>query len=176
MRKPAEKYFYDYLRRNTEVAGKIKSVDGSFYGGANLLRLHEHIYQNVLLAGDAAGLIDPLMGYGMLPAIVSGYYAGKCSVEAIREGDYAALKKYEWEVKKRFNKRMSYAFRRIFESLDNKDLDMLIKMANELGYKTDVDDLIIRPSILGLVHALSVFFENLPSSGRLLAKGFKGII
>ena len=176
MRKPAENYFYEYLRRHTEVAEKIKSVDGSFYGGANLLRLHEHLYQNVLFAGDAAGLIDPLMGYGMLPAIASGYYAGKYSVEAIKGGDYEALKKYEWAVRKRFNKRMSYVFRRIFESLDNKDLDILIKMANELGDKTDVDDLIIRPSILGLFHALSVFFENLPSSGRLLAKGFKGII
>ncbi len=176
MRKPAENYFYEYLRRHTEVAEKIKSVDGSFYGGANLLRLHEHLYQNVLFAGDAAGLIDPLMGYGMLPAIASGYYAGKYSVEAIKEGDYEALKKYEWAVRKRFNKRMSYVFRRIFESLDNKDLDMLIKMANELGDKTDVDDLIIRPSILGLFHALSVFFENLPSSRRLLTKGFKGIL
>jgi digeranylgeranylglycerophospholipid reductase len=176
MRKPAEKYFYEYLRRHTEVAEKIKSVAGSFYGGANLLRLPEHVYQNVLFAGDAAGLIDPLMGYGMLPAIASGYYAGKYSVEAIKAGDYEALKKYEWEVRKRFNKKMSYAFRRIFESLDNKDLDMLIKMANELGDKTDVDDLMIRPSIPGLFHALSVFFEHLPSSGRLLTNGFKGII
>ena len=112
----------------------------------------------------------------MLPAITSGYYAGKYSVEAIKRDDYKALKKYEWEVRKRFNKRMSYIFRRIFESLDNKDLDMLIKMANELGDRTDVDDLMIHPSISGLFHALSVFFENLPSSGRLLAKGFKGII
>jgi digeranylgeranylglycerophospholipid reductase len=176
MRKPVDKCFYDYLRSNTEVAEKIKAIDGNFCGEANLFRLPEHIYQNVLFAGDAAGLVDPLMGYGMLPAIASGYYAGKYSVEAIKEGDYEALKKYEWELKKRFNKRMSYVFRRIFESLDNKDLDMLIKMANELGDRTDVDDLIIHPSIFGLFHALSVFFENLQSSGRLLTKGFKGII
>jgi digeranylgeranylglycerophospholipid reductase len=176
MKKPVDKYFYEYLRRNIEVAERIKAIDGRFGGEANLLRLPEHLYQNVLFAGDAAGLIDPLMGYGMLPAIASGYYAGKYSVEAIKEGDYEALKKYEWELKKGFNKRMSYAFRRIFESLDNKDIDMLIKMANELGGRTEVDDLMLRPSIPGLFHALSVFFENLPSSGRLLAKGFKGII
>jgi digeranylgeranylglycerophospholipid reductase len=176
MRKPAEKYFYEYLRRNAEVAEKIKSVDGSFYADANLFRLPEHVYKNVLFAGDAAGLVDPLMGYGMLPAIVSGYYAGKYSFETIMKGNYEMLKKYEGEIRKRFNKKMSYAFRRIFESLDNKDLDMLIKMVNELGDKTDVDDLMIRPSIPGLFHALNVFLENLPSSGRLLTKGFKGII
>ncbi len=129
----------------------------------------------MLLAGDAAGLIDPLMGYGMMPAIVSGYYAAKYSVEALEKGDYEALKKYEIEMRKRFNRRMNYAFRRIFESLDNKDLDMLIKMANELEDRTDVDDLMNHPSIPGLFHALNVFFENLPGSGRLLAKGFKGV-
>jgi digeranylgeranylglycerophospholipid reductase len=176
MHKPADKCFYEYLRRNRGIADKISSVDNSFYGGANLFRVPEHVNKNVLFAGDAAGLIDPLMGYGMMPAIVSGYYAAKYSVEALEKGDYEALKKYEWAVRKRFNRRMSYAFRRIFESLDNKDLDMLIKMANELEDRTDLDDLMNHPSIPGLFHALSVFFENLPRSGRLLAKGFKGIL
>ena len=175
MRKTAEKYFYEYLRRNTEVAEKIKSVDNSFYGEANLFRLPQHVYQNVLFAGDAAGLVDLPMGYGMMPAIISGYYAGKHSAEALGKGDYEALKRYEKRVRKRFNKRMSYAFCRIFESLDNKDFDMLIKMANELESRTDVDDLMNHPSIFGLFRALNVVFENLPSSGRLLVKGFNGI-
>jgi len=175
MQKTADKYFYEYLRRNRAVAEKIRYVDHSFYGKTNLFTLPEHVNKNVLFAGDAAGLIDPLMGYGMLPAIVSGYYAAKYSVEALEKGDYEMLKKYEWEVRKRFNRRMSYAFRRIFESLDNKDLDMLIKMANELEDRTDVDDLMVHPSIGGVFHALNVFFDNLPGSGRLLAKGFKGI-
>lgn len=175
MRKPIENYFHEYLRTKTKVAERIKAIDGFFYGEHNLIRLREHLYQNVLLTGDAAGLIDPLMGYGMLPAIASGYYAGIYCVEAINDGEYEALKNYECVLKKRFNKRMSYAFRRIFESLDNKDLDMLIKMANELGDRTDVDALMIHPSIPGLFHAFRVFFENVPSSGRLLTKGFKAI-
>ena len=174
MRNTVEKHFYEYLRRSAGIAEKIKSVDNSFYGEANLFRLPELVYQNVLFAGDAAGLVDPLMGYGMMPAIVSGYYAGKYSVEALEKGDYEALKKYEIEIRKRFNRRISYVFRRIFESLDNKDLDMLIKMANELEGRTDVDDLIGHPSIGGVFPALSVYFKNLPSSGRLLVKGFNG--
>jgi len=32
---------------------------------------------NLVLIEDAAGLADPLMGYGVLFAIISGYYGGK---------------------------------------------------------------------------------------------------
>jgi len=137
--------------------------------------LDQYTQDNLLLVGDAAGLIDPLMGYGMMSAIVSGYYAGKYSADAIKSGDYETLKEYEREVGKRFNRRTSYAFRRIFESLDNKDLDTLINIANDLEDRTNVDDLMMRLSVSGLFHVLNVFLGNLPSSGRLLAKSCKGI-
>lgn len=92
-------------------------------------------------------MINPLMGYGMLPAIVSGYYAGKYCADAIKNGDYEALQNYEREVRKRFNRRTSYALNRIFASRDNKDLDTLITMASELDERTDVDDLLERRSL-----------------------------
>jgi flavin-dependent dehydrogenase len=119
------------------------------------------VYQNVLLAGDAAGLIDPLMGYGMMPAIVSGYYAAKYSVEAIRKDDYLMLKKYETEIRKRFNKKSSYVYRMIFESLDNKDLNLVLKMATEWKNKGDIDR---------WIYAFIVFWRNMPGSGKLLVK------
>ena len=172
MKRASGRYFYDFISK-TAAADKIKSCNNKFAGESQLFMLNRHTRDNLLLVGDAAGLADPLMGYGMLPAIVSGYYAGKYSVGAIEKGDFGVLKKYEKVIKKRFNRRMSYIFCRIFESLDNKDFDMVIKMANELEEKTDVDDLIARPSISGLVHVSSVFFANLPISGRLLAKSFK---
>jgi flavin-dependent dehydrogenase len=115
------------------------------------------------------------MGYGMRSTIVSGYYAGKYSAEAIKSGNYEALKNYEREVRKRFNRRTSYVFSHIFESLDNKDLDTLIKMANDLDRRTDVDDLMDQLTLSGLFHVLSVFVKTLPSSGRLLAKSCKGL-
>jgi flavin-dependent dehydrogenase len=66
--------------------------------------LNRHTRDNLLLVGDAAGLADPLMGYGMLPAIVSGYYAGKYSVEAIKNPSLkkkALAKRYEDEIRKK---------------------------------------------------------------------------
>lgn len=171
----SERYFYDFLSKQPALADKIKSSTNKFAGEGHLFKLDQHTQDNLLLVGEAAGSIDPLMGYGMLPAIVSGYYAGKCSTEAIEKGNYEALKEYEKEVRVRFNRRMSYVFSHIFESLDNKDLDTLIKMANDLGDRTDVDDLMTRLPITGLYHALLVFLKNLPSSGRLLVKSCKGL-
>jgi digeranylgeranylglycerophospholipid reductase len=170
VRKPVEAYFYHYVRRNKEIAERIKSFDNGFSGEVDLYRLPEHRYQNMLFAGDAAGLFDPLMGYGIMPAILSGYYAGKYSVEAGKKGDCEELKSYERVLRASFNRRRSYLFRQIFDSLDNKDLDTLIKMANDLEEKTCVDDLMTQFSISGIFRVLNVFMRNLPSSGRLLAK------
>ena len=167
------KYFYDFISKKPTIADKIKSSTNKFAGEGHLFKLHQHTHDNLLLVGGAAGLIDPLMGYGMMPAIVSGYYAGEYSADVLKTENYEALKKYEQEVRKRFNRRMSYVYHRIFESLDNKDLDMLIKMANELEARTDVDDLMNHLSIPGIFHALNVFLKNLPSSGRLVAKSCK---
>lgn len=178
MQRSQRRYFYDFLSKKPAISDKIKSCNNKFAGEGHLFMLNRHTRDNLLLVGDAAGLADPLMGYGMLPAIVSGYYAGKYSVEAIKNLSFknkALAKRYEDEIRRRFSRRMSYALCRIFESLDNKDLDMLIKMANELEERTDVDDLMVRPSISGLVHTVLVFLENLPGSGRLLARSCKGI-
>lgn len=175
MKRSSGEYFYEFLSKKSTIADKIKSSNNKFGGEGNLFKLDQYTQANLLLVGDAAGLIDPLMGYGMMPAIVSGYYAGKYSADAIKSGDYETLKNYEREVGKRFNRRTSYVFRRIFESLDNKDLDTLINTANDLEDRTNVDDLMMRLSVSGLFHVLNVFLGNLPSSGRLLAKSCKGI-
>lgn len=175
MKRSSESYFYDFLSKKTTIRDTIKSIHNQFGGERRLFMLNRHVQQNLLFVGDAAGLIDPLMGYGMMPAIVSGYYAGKYSAEAVKKGDYAALKAYEREVRIRFNRRMSYVFSRIFESLDNKDLDTLIKMANDLEDRTNVDDLLMRLSVSDFIYSSIVFLANLPNSGRLLAKSCQSI-
>jgi len=56
------------------------------------------------LVGDAAGLIDPFLGYGMMPAIVSAYYAGKHSVNAVNNQDYSLLNSYDTDINKGLQK------------------------------------------------------------------------
>lgn len=50
-----------------------------------------------ILAGDAAGLIDPLWGHGINSAMISGQIAGELLPAVCRAGDYsaAALRRYD---------------------------------------------------------------------------------
>jgi len=175
IKRSPERYFYNFLSKKTTIGDKIKSTTNKFEGERRLFILNRHVQDTLLLVGDAAGLIDPLIGYGMMPAIVSGYYAGKYSVDAVKKGGYEPLKEYDREILTRFNRKMSYVFNGIFESLDDKDLDIIIKMASDLEDRTDVDNLLVHLSISGLLYSSIVFLENLPGSGRLLAKSLKSL-
>lgn len=51
--------------------------------------------RNVLLAGDAAGLVDPITGEGIGYAILSGNFAARAAAEALGAGGrYEALRRY----------------------------------------------------------------------------------
>jgi digeranylgeranylglycerophospholipid reductase len=174
--KPLDRYFSDFLAVNPALASAVIGRTTTFAGAGSLFSLKRHSSTNLLLVGEAAGLLDPLMGYGMMPAIVSGYYAGKYSVEAVKSGDLRVLHQYERALGKRFDNRGSYILRAIFEYLDNKDLDMLISMANQLEQRTSVDNLIDRLSIMGVIHVLPLLLRNLPRSARMLVWSCKGLI
>ncbi|WP_328994176.1 geranylgeranyl reductase family protein [Kribbella sp. NBC_01245] len=45
----------------------------------------------VLLAGDAAGLVNPMTGEGIYYAVATGLLAGQAAAEAVRSGDFARL-------------------------------------------------------------------------------------
>ena len=173
--KPIDRYFSDFLAVNSAFTSTIKGPTTPFAGAGFLFRLKRHSSFNLLLIGEAAGLLDPLMGYGMMPAIVSGYYAGKYSVEAVKSGDLDVLHQYERALGERFNTRRSYILRAIFESLDNKDLDTVISMVNQLEERTSVDDILSRASFGGIFHALMTFSKNLPKSRRVLAKSLRAV-
>jgi len=57
-----------------------------------------------LVAGDAAGLIDPLTGHGIHTALASGRLAGERLAEALEAGDLSeqALRGYQREVRRRW--------------------------------------------------------------------------
>ena len=164
-------YFDEFISKNPEVQDKIKSSNSSFSGYGCIFRLPEHVSGNLIFVGNAGGLIDPFMGYGMMPAIVSGYYAGKYSVEAISKDDLSLLENYEMEVRKRFDNKSVYFYRRIFESLDNEDLNLVLKMTNQLDGRIDVDRFLhSRIYIKGLLCLSLIVISNLPRSALFILK------
>lgn len=59
-------------------------------------------YNSTLLLGDAAGLVDPLMGEGIYYAQRSAEVAAKCVIEAVQNGHYDSLA-YEYTQSLRAN-------------------------------------------------------------------------
>ena len=142
MQKSAGDYFYEYLNKNPAIADKIKPITNNFVGSGEMFDLDTYQKKNLLFVGDAAGLIDPFLGYGMMPAIVSAYCAGKHSVNAINDKDYSLLNGYDAEIKQRFPKRLPHLYRKVFNSLNNEDFELLIEMVEGLQSKIDIDELL----------------------------------
>ncbi len=83
-----------------------------------------------LLAGDAAGLTNPLTGAGLISALVSGEIAAKVTAEALRQGDLSRLARYEDEVRLALPmERFAEKRKRMLRAWDTKSLKALIEEA-----------------------------------------------
>lgn len=83
--------FYDYIQRQFDLEGTIVRKEGYVthsLGGICLGR------DRMLLAGDAAGLLDLYRGAGMDIAAISGNLAAKSVINS-KEKDYPALRYYQ---------------------------------------------------------------------------------
>jgi digeranylgeranylglycerophospholipid reductase len=59
---------------------------------------------NVLLAGDSAGMADPLTGAGINNAILAGEIAGKTIVKALESDDTGVIPEYETKIRRLLGK------------------------------------------------------------------------
>jgi digeranylgeranylglycerophospholipid reductase len=140
-RKSAKEHFNEFLKKNPHVAEKVKSTTNTFGGEGSIFDIDRYVSQNVVYVGDAAGLVDPFFGYGMASAIVSSYHAGNIIMSALRE-DINLLQNYDSLIKEKFDKRLSYLYQRVFESLKNDDLDLIAEILNELDNKVEIDTIL----------------------------------
>ncbi|MFZ3167126.1 MAG: NAD(P)/FAD-dependent oxidoreductase [Candidatus Methanoperedens sp.] len=58
------------------------------------------VFDNILLAGDSAGMADPITGAGINNAILAGELAGKTIIKALENDDIAQLCEYETKIRK----------------------------------------------------------------------------
>jgi flavin-dependent dehydrogenase len=68
----------------------------------------EIVFENVLLAGDAAGHAHPITGAGIFNAVVAGELAGRTAAEAIVKEDLGLLNNYAKEWQEVIGKSLSY--------------------------------------------------------------------
>jgi len=64
-----------------------------YYGMGNTTIVHKPYADNLLITGEAMGMVQPIYFYGFEPSLVYGKVAGQVAAEAVRKGS-AYLKKY----------------------------------------------------------------------------------
>lgn len=96
----------------------------------------KHQIDNMFLIGNAGGVLDPFLGFGLLNAVESAVYAA----ESIKHGG-----DYEKKVK-RITDRVDklIGFRKMMDSIKNEDYDRIVKVienpiVKRVMYRTNLD-------------------------------------
>lgn len=77
-------------------------------------------YKNIYFVGNAGGCMDSFMGFGFINAIESGIMAARSIIE---NKDYNKMMKPIIEANK-----LKHEYRKMINSMDNKDLDKLLRL------------------------------------------------
>jgi digeranylgeranylglycerophospholipid reductase len=108
-------------------------------GGDPVAGLYKDIVtDNVLITGDAAGMVNPLDGGGIISGMTGGLIAGEIAAKAISEGDYS--KKNLIEYKKRCQKEIGDSFKKYLKakeyllSLSDDELDSIADAFNDSDF------------------------------------------
>jgi flavin-dependent dehydrogenase len=104
----------DALHRQLVAEGRVDSEIMFRTGGAIPVGgLRQRLaHDNILFAGDAAGLTHPITGAGIAAAVVSGERAAQAAQALIRQGDEHALADYEQDLREQFAESIARAVER----------------------------------------------------------------
>src|SRR2546426_483368 len=134
-RADAKKYLDRLIARTPGLArGEIvEEVAGAV---SVSLPLERTVAPGVLLAGDAARLIDPLTGGGILNGCLSGRYAGEVAADAI-EGEAAeeALRAYDAKWRARMEEELArhYLIKERLIRVDDETINKVLRAVSEIG-------------------------------------------
>jgi len=90
-------------QKNIDIEGRISGINSyRIPAGGYPRRIHG---ERVLLAGDAAGFVDPFLGEGIYYALKSGEIAADVAAGAVESGDFSErfLQEYVTRCEKEFN-------------------------------------------------------------------------
>jgi len=125
------KAYLDAFLRNHPDLGR-GNVLSEIAGGVSVSPpLENTITDGCVLVGDAARMIDPLTGGGILNGCLAGRYAGEVAGEALAANDFttAILQRYERRWKNRFEETLyrDYMLKEKFRGMDDATLNRLVR-------------------------------------------------
>ena len=131
---PLKPYMDEFLKRFDKELSGGQIIDNRGapvpVGGV----IGEYIFDNVILIGDAAGMVIPLTGGGIHSSIAAGLAAGEVAGRAAQEGDPSKERLREFDEKYRpwlERIRKSLKALRIFERLSDEDLNQLAEILED---------------------------------------------
>jgi digeranylgeranylglycerophospholipid reductase len=118
--------------------GKILSAGaGIRYGGIPLKPLSRSYGERIIVVGDAAGQVKPITGGGIYYGLISADIAAATLSRALADDDISAtrLARYErtWRKKLGRELRIGYWFRKLFERLNDRQIDRLFEIVGKRG-------------------------------------------
>jgi digeranylgeranylglycerophospholipid reductase len=137
--KTAYQHLLEFVESNpaTQNAQPVElNVGGDPVGGL----LKKMVADNVLVTGDAASMVNPLTGGGIISGMLGGRIAGQVSAQAVADGDYSHknLKIYEklceeelGESFKKYLKAKEYLL-----SLSDEELDEIADVFKDSDFET----------------------------------------
>lgn len=94
---------------------------------------------NLLVVGDAAGMVNPLTGGGIISGMQGGLIAGEVAAAAVKEGNISSERLSEYD--KRVAEEIGVSFKKYMksrdylESLSDDELDSIAKAFNETEFE-----------------------------------------
>jgi len=162
----ARQYLDDYVARRFPRGTVTGATVGGIICGTTVKRT---VADGVLIAGDAAHMINPLSGGGIVNAMKAGRLAGRHAARAIREGDTSArnLQAYhdEWMKPLGASHLMYYKLK---EALNKYDDDFFNRLARTVNRIPPDKRSMARVMATALVHHPSL----LPIAAQLFAREF----
>lgn len=147
--------YWERFIRTENIGYKMKECfKRTHYSGF----VYPHKIDNVYFIGNAGGVLDPLLGFGVFPSVVTASEAAKSVAEGVD---------YESRIKNvvKLNKRL-LEFRKAFDMLDNKGYDLLVRLlglpgVNPLIYRSKINAVTMGYSALKPFNALMQKRKNL---------------
>ncbi len=137
--KSAYEHLLEFVKNNsaTKNAQAVEiNVGGDPVGGL----LKKKVTDNVLVTGDAASMVNPLTGGGIISGMLGGRIAGQVAAQAVIEGDYSekSLEIYEElcenEVGKSFEKYLKA--KNYLLSLSDEELDQIAEAFQDSDFES----------------------------------------
>lgn len=131
---PIENYYKKFTTKNDRLKKILNGcrVNNDFQGKTRSGLMKRRARGNVILVGDAARTLDPLMGYGMRNAIISSYEASR-TIESYLKKEVNTLSSYEQKLESIIHDtRKDAKLRRALNRLDNRDFNTIVKILRDL--------------------------------------------